>query len=220
MTSPVFLLRLLAAIGASAAFGLLAAPLLPLPRFPAAFVLAFGFGTAFMIGTGHRILIAVALRDPARASAASWSGATAGIALGAIGGWGVCRAMGGDPRLLLAAFAVALNIAYLPVKCACLLAGCCLAMRPIPGVRIDLRRIEIGLTIALTLLALMFWWLGRPALTATTGIGGHLALRYFSRWSRRRLPQNLIYDGNAGLELGPLIALLLIALGEGLWARG
>lgn len=208
----ILLLRLLSAIGASAMFGLLAARLLPYHWFWSAVLLAFMFGTAFMVGTGYRILIAVALRDTARSTAASWSGATTGITLFALIGGVVLRLMGGDAALFLAAFAVALNVAYLPVKFACLLAGCCTAQRPMTGLKADLRHIEIGTALALITMALLAFATGHLTLAALIGIGGHLALRYFSRWARNRLPQNLLFQADAGQELLPLIALTLMAV--------
>lgn len=213
----ILFLRLLSVVGASAAFGLLAAMLLPYHWFLSALVLAFLYGTAFMVGTGYRILIAVALRDASRSTAASWSGATTGVALFGIFGWLILRVNGGDAALFLAAFAVALNAAYLPVKMACLLAGCCTAKREVMWLRLDLRQVdlrhvEIAITGMIMVMALLAFYAGHLRLAASLGIGGHLALRYFSRWARERLPKNLLFQADAGQELLPLIALTLIAL--------
>jgi hypothetical protein len=207
-------LRLLSAIGASAMFGLMAASLLPYPWLLSAFLLAFAFGTAFMVGTGYRILIAVARRNPAATASASWSGATTGMAVFALLGWGYLSITRGEGPLFLGAFAVALNIAYLPVKGACLLAGCCTAQRRVAGLTIDLRMLEIGVSLALAALAALALAARQPAWAALLGIGGHLALRYASRWARQRLPDNLIFQPDAGQELLPLLVLTLTALSE------
>ena len=195
-------------------FGLLAAPLLGWHWLASAIALAFLYGTAFMVGTGYRILIAVALRDASRSTAASWSGATTGVALFGLVGWLILRAMGGDAALFLAAFAIALNTAYLPVKCACLLAGCCTAKHETAKLKGDLRHFEIAITGILIVLAVLAFYGEHLRLAAFIGIGGHLALRYFSRWARERLPKNLLVQSDAGQELLPLIALTLIALGQ------
>lgn len=214
----ILFLRLLSAIGASAVFGLLAAGLLPYPWLLSAVLLAFAFGTAFMVGTGYRILIAVAFRNPAIKAAASWSGATTGITLFALLGWWGLHLRGGNGPLFLAAFAVALNIAYLPVKGACLLAGCCTAQRRIPGVTADLRHLEIGTALALAGCAGLALGMGHLPLAAMIGICGHLAQRYASRWARNRLPENLLFEADAGQELVPLAVLSLVALAQGLLA--
>lgn len=214
----ILFLRLLSAIGASAVFGLLAAGLLPYPWLLSAVLLAFAFGTAFMVGTGYRILIAVAFRNPAIKAAASWSGATTGMAIFALLGWGYLSLTRGNGPLFLAAFAVALNIAYLPVKGACLLAGCCTAQRRIPGVIADLRHLEIGIALALAGCAGLALGSGHLSLAALIGIGGHLALRYTSRWARNRLPENLLFAAHTGQELMPLAMLTVVALAQGLLA--
>lgn len=201
--SRIFLLRLSSAIAGAGAFGLIAAPLSGLPYLPAAFVLAFGFGVVFVGGTGYRIVLAVALRDGAQPAAASWSGATAVSALAAL----ALAASGRDMSLVLAAYAVAINLAYVPVKLACLGAGCCTATRSAvpPSVRSpDLRLTEIGLTVAVLATAAAFLGAGAPAHAAAFGLCGHLMIRLLSRWARGRLPRHVLSPYGRGQEIAPL----------------
>ena len=214
--SRVFLLRVASAIASATVFGLLAAPVLSWPHLPAAFVLAFCFGFFFVGGTGYRIVVAVALRDATRHTAASWTGATAASSLAAIAGAIVLAALGRDGVLLLAAYAVAINAAYLPVKLACLGAGCCVARRPLAapgGRRLDLRRLEIGLTLAVLLVAFASLAGGAPAAAAILGLFGHMAVRLLSRWARRRMPHRVFSPDGTGQEFAPLMLALVFAVG-------
>ncbi len=214
--SRVFLLRVASAIASAAAFGLLAAPVLSLPHLPAAFVLAFCFGFFFVGGTGYRILLAVALRDAARHTAASWTGATAASSLAALAAAIVLATLGRDDMLLLAAYALAINVAYLPVKLACLGAGCCVAGRPLAapgGRRLDLRWLEIGLTLAALLVAFASLAGGAPSAAAILGLFGHMAVRLLSRWARRRMPHRVFSANGTGQEFAPLTLALVFTVG-------
>ncbi len=214
--SRVFLLRVASAIVSAAAFGLLAAPVLSWPHLQAAFFLAFCFGFFYVGGTGYRIVLAVALRDATRHTAASWTGATAASSLAALAAATVLAALGRDDMLLLAAYAVAINVAYLPVKLACLGAGCCVARRPLAapgGRRLDLRRLEIGLTLAALLVALASLAGGEPSAAAILGLFGHLAVRLLSRWARRRMPHRVFSPGGTGQEFAPLMLALVFTVG-------
>tara|TARA_R110002020_G_scaffold156117_5_gene337655 strand:- start:619 stop:1308 length:690 start_codon:yes stop_codon:yes gene_type:complete len=205
-------LRLLSAIVSAAIFGMLAAPLTHAPYWLSAFALAFIFGFFFVGGTGYRILIAVAFQDASRKASASWSGATAASALAAL-----CAAIlliGRDEAsiLVLAAYAVAINTAYIPVKFACLEAGCCHAHRRDPVLirNHDLRHVEIALTTAVAAASLASIWMDAFGVAAVLGTGGHLVVRVLSRWSRDRLPGSSLDEELKGQELLPL-ALLFFA---------
>jgi len=215
----IFAPKLASALGSAATFGLIAAPLLPFPLLVSAALLAFGFGFFFLGGTGYRILIAVFLKDPARNTATTWSGAVAFSALAAIGVWAGLIAAG-EPAagLVLAAYAIAINTAYLFVKLACLEAGCCRAKQTLPRPRWlrhepDLRLLEVLSTSAV--LAFSYWGLfimQNAPLAAIAGLGGHLAIRLFSRWARQRLPRSPGEIPASGLELIPLTLAALIAI--------
>lgn len=145
----IFLLRLTGAILASAAFGLIAASAFSHWNFWAAVGLGFPFGTAFIGGTGYRIIFGVLRRSTAPAPA-SWSGATVGSALYAAALWAVAASLGLDGAFVLLAYGVAINIAYLPVKRACLQVGCCaVAHGYATPANLDLRKLEIAMTIGI-----------------------------------------------------------------------
>ncbi|WP_035527306.1 hypothetical protein [Hoeflea sp. BAL378] len=209
------LLRLTSAIGSAAVFGLLAAPVLQGAYWPSAFALAFIYGFFFVGGTGYRILIAVALRDGSRKASASWSGATTASALAALVAALLLQLQSGQAALLvLAAYAVAINIAYIPVKFACVEAGCCHAHRRDPVIirNHDLRHVEIIASAVVLALATAALWAGATGLAACLGVGGHLAIRLLSRWSRERMPGAGLQDEVKGQELVPLGLVLAAAL--------
>jgi hypothetical protein len=206
----IFLLRLGAAVGSSAIFGLVAMStskgIFLLPAVFAAFV----FGTAFVGGTGYRIIHAV-LTSSHVSSPASWSGAAAASAIACLLALAfLTRSMDFAARLLLA-YALAINFAYLAVKASCALAGCCHADVGIAGRTFGLRAVE--LTVTLILLALVgllsvqnFW------LAAFAGLAGHTGLRYYSREKRCRRATGWPPLRQPGAELAPLQLLTLIAL--------
>lgn len=213
--SSVFPLRLASAVLSAAAFGLIAAPLISLTYWPAAFLLAFGYGFFFLGGTGYRILVAVALRDPSRNTAASWSGATAASALAALVAGVALWLAGSDPALLLAAYAVAINFAYLFVKLACLGAGCCTARRPLiapSGQEPDLRHIELALTLVTLVGSAACLVSVSPAATALVGLTGHVGVRLLSRWARYRMPSRILTLNGRGQGVGPLALTWLLAI--------
>jgi hypothetical protein len=207
-------LRLLSAVGSAAIFGMLAAPLTREAYWPSAFALAFIYGFFFVGGTGYRILIAVAFQDASRKASASWSGATAGSALAALIAAILLIGQDGNSILVLAAYAVAINTAYIPVKFACLEAGCCHAHRrdPILIRNHDLRHVEIALSTAVAAASLASIWMDAFGLAAVLGTGGHLGVRILSRWSRDRLPGSSLDEELKGQELLPLALLLLASI--------
>jgi hypothetical protein len=211
-------LRLASAVGSAAVFGMLAAPVMGpvtgLAYWPSAFALAFVYGFFFVGGTGYRILIAVATQDASRKASASWSGATSASALAALAGALMLVSSDGAAGLVLAAYGVAINAAYIPVKFACLEAGCCHAHRRDRLVirDHDLRRVEISLSAVVAATALTALWSSGPGLAAVLGIGGHLAIRLLSRWSRNRLPGPGLADEVTGQEIVPLALALVMAL--------
>lgn len=209
--SATLMLRLLGAIGGAASFGLATASFLPFFWLTSAVLSAFAFGTVFMVGTGYRILLATITKDPGRSTAASWTGATTAVTLAVLGLWLLLPLEPLKSSRLLAGTGFALSVSYLPVKCACILAGCC---RSAPERLVgwpDLRLLEItltGIAIGLSVVALAC---GAIAISALMAIGAHLAIRLFSRWARLRLPGNLLCEKGMGAELGPIAALTVIA---------
>lgn len=207
------ILRLVSAIGSAAIFGMLAAPVTGSAYWPSAFLLAFMYGFFFVGGTGYRILIAVAAQDASRKASASWSGATTASALAAVAGAIMLVARDGAASLVLAAYALAINAAYIPVKLACIEAGCCHAHRR-DAVVIrdhDLRRVEIVLSAATLAISLMAIRVGAFGIAAVAGLGGHLGVRALSRWSRDRLPGTGSKDEVKGQEFLALALALLAA---------
>jgi hypothetical protein len=202
-TSLVSALRVASAVASSALFGLLSAKLLPFDFWTSAFLLAFVFGFFFVGGTGYRILIAVALRDPSLHAAASWSGASAISGLAVLAAAAALVLADLDASLLLAAYALAINAAYGLVKIACLNAGCCQTscrhQHLLAG--LDLRAAEFAGTALVIILAAGLFRLDLLALAATVGLGGHLAIRFISRWFRDRMPVSLSALTRVGQEL-------------------
>lgn len=212
--SHAMVLRLVSAIGSAAMFGMLAAPVTGSAYWPSAFALAFVYGFFFVGGTGYRILIAVAARNPTQKTSASWSGATTASALAALTAAILFQGRDGHSILLLASYAAAINAAYIPVKFACLEAGCCHAHRR-DRLLIrdhDLRRVEITLSGVVIATCLTAIWTGALGMAAILGIGGHLAIRLLSRWSRNRLPESGFQDEVKGQEILPLVLALTIAI--------
>jgi hypothetical protein len=207
----VFALRLGGAVAASVAFGLIAAAGLAQWNFWSAVGLGFLFGTAFVGGTGYRIIIGV-VRAIAASAPASWSGATAGAALYAIALWAVLASLRLDAGYVLLAFGIAINIAYLPVKLACFEVGCCRAAHglQVPS-GLDLRLLEIGMTVAVLLAggaaAMVSTGLGGPVAT-----GGHLLVRLVSRRLRDRWSWRWLALRQPGIELAPLSLVLALSI--------
>jgi hypothetical protein len=211
MPAPSFILvlRLGGAVLASAVFGLVAAIAFQPWGLWTAIGLGFLFGTAFMVGTGYRILIAVALRRMQPAPV-SWSGATCGTAVLTVILGLVMVASGESPQPVWLAFGLAINIAYLPIKTACLKVGCCQAVRPF--VLGDLRLAEIGLAALLVVLSGTMALFGLFRLAALLAIGGHFGIRLLSRLMRGRWSWGWPPMTQPGAELAPLIALILLVL--------
>jgi hypothetical protein len=209
MPSPnlVLLLRLGGAILASAVFGLVAAAAFPPWNFWVAFGLGFLFGTAFMVGTGYRILVAVARRriEP---TPVSWSGATAATALLTLAIGVALMLQGRETQFVWLALGIAINFAYLPIKTACLKVGCCQAVRPF-ALR-DLRVTEIALSLAVIVVAAVFTATGSVQLGGCIAIGGHLGIRLLSRHMRERWSWGWPPFRQPGAELFP-VALVLAA---------
>ena len=214
-TAQIFVLRLSSAMLGAALFGLLSAPLLGFPGLVSAILLAFCYGFFFVGGTGYRILVAVAVRDPHRQATPSWAGAAAVSTLAVVVAAIVLATMNGDATVLLAAHAVALNAAYLPVKFACILAQCCGARRPFGpfgGRPLDLRRLEFVLTFLTFAAALLCLANGAAAVGVAVGLAGHLGVRLLSRWARHRMPRRILSADGVGQEVAPLVLALGLAV--------
>lgn len=213
--SRAFLFRLASAIAGAASFGLVAAPMAlpaPLPFWPAAFLFAFAYGFVFLGGAGYRILSAIALRDPSADASVSWTGGATAAALATILAAGALAVAGHDAARLVAGFGVAANVSYAFAKLGCIEAGCCAAVRPLPG-RFDLRLVELGATLAILALALSALAAKVPALAAAAGVGGHLVLRLGSRLARDRRPKGVMTLAGTGQELLPLLVLFGVTVG-------
>ncbi len=204
----VLSLRLGGAVLASAIFGLIAANAFQPWNFWIAFGLGFLFGTAFMVGTGYRILIAVARRR-IEAAPVSWSGATAATALLTLALGLTLMLRGQEAQFIWLAFGIGINLAYLPIKTACLKVGCCQATRPFALQ--DLRLTEIALSVGVVALATFLALSGFVLLGACTAIGGHLAIRLLSRHMRGRWSWGWPPFGQPGAELFPLAVLVVAA---------
>lgn len=207
--SNIFLTRIAAAVSASAIFGLLFAGGIGGSYWLTAVGLAVLYGFFFLLGTGYRIVLATFLASWRQNASATWSGAAASIALATAGGIAVLSA---DPPLaarFAAASGLALNVAYVLVKQACVGAGCCHALRYRKSH--DLRRLEMISTGAIAVVAGLAVLSGRDGAAALLAFGGHLAVRYYSRFARGRLPANALYQSGRGLELVPLIAVSLFS---------
>ena len=206
----VFLWRLAAAMTGAALFGLVAAPLLPLPWLPASLVLALAFCVAFVGGSGYGIVGAVFFPEAGSKASASWTGASVSTAAGVAVAATVLVPLGGDLGLLLSAYAIAIGIAYSLAKAACLEAGCCTAVTRVAG--LDLRHAEILASAVAVALAAGLLGAGQAGLAAIAGAAGHLSVRIASRAVRHGLPR-IDAGFDAGVwELTLLSALLAAAL--------
>lgn len=201
-------LRLAGAVFASAAFGLIVVQARSWEAVPSAVGFGFLFGASFIAGTGYRIILAaVSGRRPH--AAASWSGATTGSALLALGLLLIKMLSGHDGGPVLLGFGVAINIAYLLAKFGCVSAGCCHAdaQHRFGG---DLRIFEIiGTLLILSVAVLLI-----PAsvlLSAQVAIGGHLLVRMASRWMRGRWSWGWPPLRQPGAEIAPLLVLFALA---------
>jgi len=176
--------------------------------------LAFVYCFFFVGGAGYRILVAVALLDPSRWAPASWSGVTVASALPVLAAAILIWGPDGHASLMLAAYAVAINAAYVPAKFACIEAGCCHAQhRDRFFIRHhDLRNVEIMAGFVVSAAALSAMWAGAVTVAAILGIGGHLAIRLLSGWSRNRLPGSGPENETRGQELLPLALMLAAAI--------
>ncbi|MGJ3265508.1 MAG: hypothetical protein ACFE0R_19995 [Salinarimonas sp.] len=213
-----FVYRLGSAVIGAASFGLIAAPLLPLPYLTAAIGLAFLYGFFFLGGSGYRILIALARRDARAEAPVSWTGGAAASALAAAVAGAMLALAGAEGALLLAAYAIGANLSYAFAKLACLEAGCCAAAHPMRllakrDLPIDLRLAEIAATLAVLALAGGALAAGMPAAAALVGVGGHLVVRIGSRLARDRRPRGVLTLSGTGQELIPLLVVLGIAAG-------
>lgn len=209
----VFSARLAAALTSSTLFGLTAAGAFPPWSLLTAFLLAFAFGTFFVGGTGYRILIAVA-RGRQEPAPASWSGAATGSALLvlalALAAWPA-----GGAVHVLAGFALAINAAYVLVKTSCALVGCCMVDRrlhPHWPAGLDLRIIEIGVSLVALAVTAGLVLAGETRLAALAGILAHVAMRLVSRWLRGRFSTGWPPLRQPGSELAPLYLLAIAAL--------
>lgn len=209
--SGIFLLRIGGAIAASVVFGLIATTAFLPWDFWRAVLLGFLFGTAFIGGTGYRIILGV-IRMSRASAPASWSGATAGAALYAASLFAIAMLNGANGAFVLLAFGMAIGVAYLPIKLACLKVGCCTTGHGhhTPA-GIDLRLLEIGLTLAVLTSAgaLALVHVGLAALLA---VAGHLGVRIVSRHMRNRSAWGWPPLRQPGAELAPLALLCGLAV--------
>lgn len=207
--SIIFLTRIGAAVSASVIFGLLIAGRAGGSYWLRAVGLAVLYGFFFLLGTGYRIVLATFLVPWRQNASAAWSGAAASVALATAG---VIAVLSADPPLaarFAAASGLALNVAYVIVKQACIGAGCCRAMQYRKS--LDLRRLEMVLTGAIAVAAGFTVLSGRDGAAALLAFGGHLAVRYYSRFARGKLPSNGFYQSGRGLELVPLMVVSLFS---------
>jgi hypothetical protein len=206
----IFLLRVLSAVGSSAIFGLVATSTSEGIALLPAVLVAIVFGTAFVGGTGYRIIRAVWAKIQVT-SPASWSGAAAGSAIASILALAVWTRTGDHAARVLLAYALAINFAYLCVKASCTLAGCCHADIRLLGRNFGLRAIEIATTISI-LAAAIGLASHNPWLGALVGLLGHTILRLYSRRRRGRWSTGWPPLRQPGAELAPLQLLCLIAI--------
>ncbi len=208
--SRTLFLRLFAVVSASTVFGLIASTGAGTRYWGAAVGLAILFGFFFLLGTGHRILLAIFISQWRRQVSATWAGAAASVALATVTCILVNKEQSARAMHYAASAGLAINVAYPFVKMACIEAGCCRALRYRKS--IDLRWQEIILSahiLAATGLAILA---SRDAIAASLAFGGHLALRYYSRFARGRLPPNGLYQAGIGLEIVPLIAVTALTV--------
>lgn len=187
----------------------------PLPPGFAGLPYLAGYLAIFLLGSGFRVFRAVARNETDRPTPASWSGATAATAFAAAAASLMLALLGADGVRLLAAYAVAINAAYVPAKVACLFAGCCREVRPLTGwlAGADLRRAEIGGSVTVLLAVGLALAVGRPNLAAILGIGAHLALRRLSHGHRQPRPRPFMSLKGFGLEsIGLSLALAMAVL--------
>ncbi len=208
----VFVLKLVGLLSGAATFGVLGSPVLPWHWLLSAFLMACCFGFFFLLGAGYRILIAVTLKDRERNIATTWSGAIASSAMAVFFASLLAPSAQVANGLLLVAYGVAINVAYLCVKFACLAAGCCGSKHPNRQL-MDLRWIEIWVSF-LILWICTYLLLGQNQHDwfATIGIGGHLVLRLLSRQFRDCMPKQVRDLSETGIELVPLASLLCLSL--------
>lgn len=166
-----------------------------------------GYLAAFLAGSAFRMLRAAARLEADRPAPASWSGATAATAIAAtLAALGLSAFAGevgaGQGLRLLAAYALAINAAYVPAKIACLDAGCCRQARPLAGAlaRQDLRHVEIAASLAALTLVALALAAGRADIAAPFGIAAHLGLRRVSHGLRQRQPRAFLSLRGLGLE--------------------
>ncbi|MBL8589862.1 MAG: hypothetical protein JNK46_15120 [Methylobacteriaceae bacterium] len=208
----VLALRLGAVAAGAATFALLTAPARDASGLAGAALHAGAFAAALLAGSGWRVLAAVAVNDPARRADAAWAGGAAAVTVAALIAAAARQAATGDGLALLAAAAVALNVAFIPAKTACIAAGCCRARAAsVIARRFDLRRVEIVLSLAvLAATAALLIRVG-PAPAALAGFGGHLGVRLLSRQARREWPPLRLTSEAFFQEILPLLAAALVA---------
>ena len=203
-------LRLAAVAVGAGVFGALA-PANPQAEPKRAVAFAAGFAAAMLLGAAWRVLAAVALADPARRADATWSGAAAAVSVAALLTAGA-MAEGEDAARILAAAGLGLNASYVIARLACLEAGCCRAVTGRPASRrLDLRAVEIGLTLAIVAAAAALLGGVGPAPAALAAFGGHLFVRVASRRARDDWPARWRSAEGAFCEIAPLAAATAVA---------
>ena len=197
------------------AFGLAAAPVLPVAGWIAAPAFAVVFAAVFLGGAGHSILHAVARRDGSLFRPANWSDGVSATAGGALAASSAMLMAGLDPERLLLGLGFGLSAAYLPAKLGCIEAGCCVAghHRHRLDPRIDLRGFEIAASVAVLALAAGVFASGRVAAAAAVALCGHLAVRLHSRLVRGHHGSDVKAVPPIGRELAPLALTTTLSIG-------
>ena len=200
-------LRLFSLLAGATLFGLVAATGFPPWNSGFAVLLGFLYGTAFLSGTGYRIVIALAQRRQVHAPA-SWSGASAGAGLMTA----LLALLAPAPAFVLCGAGSAMTIAYLAVKTGCCLSDCCQRPLRLFGREIGLRGFEIGMSLILLTCGGLALLLNRSDLSAVILIAGHPGLRLFSRHRRGRTGRGWPPLRQPGPEIAPLALCAALSL--------
>lgn len=209
-TPRVLGLRVASIVFGAATFGALATPSGSAGGRLSTVGYAAGFAAAMLIGAGWRVLAAVALADPRRRADATWAGAAGLATLFAL--LAASAASGGAGPRVLAAAAIALGVAFVFARAACVEAGCCRARTGALAARgVDLRGAEIAAGGALVAASAVLYATGAHAAAALVGFGGHLAIRLVSRHARADWPGRRLSAETLINEIAPLAIVTCVA---------
>jgi len=202
-------LRLVGGAMGVAAFGLIAAIAFQPWNIWVAVGLGMLFGAAYAVGAGYRIVGAV-IRQTIQPTPASWAAAAAGATVVTMAVVILAAWLHLDFGYVLLAFGIAIGLAFLPTKAACIPAGCCKATRPSPFG--DLRLMEIGLSAAVLSGGALLALAGEIAAAAFVAVGGHMAIRLLERRMRNSLSWGWPPFLQPAPEIFPLSVLTATAL--------